>query len=173
MEETPLSLGAILVVSLLLLLLTPLLVRVSSAFVLATRNNDPSAASSRHETAREPETKSVMKEKMTIPDTVHSSAKTKDAVASVVSHNSDSDGTRLASTRSSTFTTQHEEEKSPTTTEAVIYTTATNNNNNNNNNNMNNWKCVCQDGASFLPASLLGPMAVLRMGAGQCYHKQA
>lgn len=36
----------------------------------------------------------------------------------------------------------------------------------------NNWRCVCENGGSFLPASLVGPVAVLRMGSGQCYHKQ-
>ncbi|GKY90691.1 hypothetical protein MPSEU_000042500 [Mayamaea pseudoterrestris] len=38
--------------------------------------------------------------------------------------------------------------------------------------NPSKWKCVCENGGSFLPASMLGPMAVMRMGTGQCYHKQ-
>lgn len=38
------------------------------------------------------------------------------------------------------------------------------------------WKCACEGGGIFLPASLMknlaGPGAALRLGAGSCYHKQ-
>lgn len=34
----------------------------------------------------------------------------------------------------------------------------------------NNWRCACEGG--FLPSSMFGNMeAVVRMGGGQCYHK--
>ena len=43
----------------------------------------------------------------------------------------------------------------------------------NNNNNNNTWRCACENG--FLPPGLLknfgGAEAVMRMGMGQCYHK--
>lgn len=39
----------------------------------------------------------------------------------------------------------------------------------------NNWRCVCETG--FLPAGMLkslgGAESILRLGTGQCYHKQA
>jgi hypothetical protein len=35
----------------------------------------------------------------------------------------------------------------------------------------NNWRCACDGG--FLPPGMFGNMeAVLKMGSGQCYHKQ-
>lgn len=35
----------------------------------------------------------------------------------------------------------------------------------------NNWRCACEGG--FLPPGMFGNAeAVLRMGSGQCYHKQ-
>ena len=48
----------------------------------------------------------------------------------------------------------------------------------NNVNDDGGWKCACEEGGMglFLPASMRaslgGPAAVLRMGAGGCYHKQ-
>ena len=40
----------------------------------------------------------------------------------------------------------------------------------------NNWQCACEGGGIFLPQSLMksigGPAAALRMGRGECYHKQ-
>jgi len=43
------------------------------------------------------------------------------------------------------------------------------------NNDNNNWRCACEGG--FLPPGLLkdvfgGAEAAMRLGAGQCYHKQ-
>ena len=39
-------------------------------------------------------------------------------------------------------------------------------------NNNSGWKCACEGGGIFLPQSLAGPVAMMRMGAGGCYHKQ-
>ena len=40
----------------------------------------------------------------------------------------------------------------------------------------NGWQCACEGGGIFLPQSLMksigGPAAALRMGRGECYHKQ-
>ena len=41
-----------------------------------------------------------------------------------------------------------------------------------NNNYNSGWKCACEGGGIFLPQSLAGPVAMMRMGAGGCYHKQ-
>ena len=35
------------------------------------------------------------------------------------------------------------------------------------------WQCACEGGGIFLPPSLQGPAAMLRLGTGGCYHKQA
>jgi hypothetical protein len=54
---------------------------------------------------------------------------------------------------------------------------STSNSTSNININNNTWRCVCE-GAGFLPPGLLqtsfgGAVAALRMGTGECYHKQA
>jgi hypothetical protein len=60
--------------------------------------------------------------------------------------------------------------------QVVDETNATNNTNaatpdTKNSVNTNNWRCACDGG--FLPPGMFGNMeAVLKMGAGQCYHKQ-
>lgn len=41
-----------------------------------------------------------------------------------------------------------------------------------NNDSSNGWKCACEGGGIFFPPSLKGPAAVVRMGAGGCYHKE-
>ncbi len=47
--------------------------------------------------------------------------------------------------------------------------------NSDSNSDKNNWRCACQDG--FLPPGLLksfgGAEAMMRLGMGQCYHKQS
>jgi heme/copper-type cytochrome/quinol oxidase subunit 2 len=38
---------------------------------------------------------------------------------------------------------------------------------------MSSWKCSCDTNGQFLPKSIFGNMdAIIKMGSGQCYHKQ-
>lgn len=45
-----------------------------------------------------------------------------------------------------------------------------------NDNSGGGWRCACEGGGIFLPASMMksigGPSAAFRLGAGGCYHKQ-
>lgn len=61
-----------------------------------------------------------------------------------------------------------------TTTTSATTKEITNDITSNDNNNNINWRCVCETG--FLPAGLLktfgGAESMVRLGTGQCYHKQ-
>lgn len=155
MDESPVSLGLVLVSTLLALLLIPLI-----SNLLSPGSDDSASAetASHNELVTKRFQQSAAMERKADETIENENSYLQGASGN--SHDMVSEAEEMAdNTTSISVSSPAEPSTEPSSSSSPL-------------SNGNNWRCVCENGASFLPASMLGPMAVMRMSTGQCYHKQ-